>query len=244
MTLIVLVSAKHSPGVTTAGLAFVTAWSTDHDAVLIEADPAGADVATRLVVPSDPGLVSLAAARRHGAHAAGALHRHLHPLPVGGSVLLAPSAPDQSASAFGSVAPGVLAELATGPGLAVIDCGRFAPGSAARLALRAAELVLVVSRPSVDDVVHVRSRLDALVSDAGDRLGVLLIGERPYGAAEVEAAVGVRVAGILADDPRGAASLYQAATPAAARRILVVRSARSFLERTVPLIASLKAVTA
>lgn len=245
MTTIALVSAKHSPGVTTAGLALVTAWSTDHDAVLVEADPAGGDVAARLGLPSDPGVVSLAAARRHGVPAAaGALGGHLQALPAGGFVLLGPSAPDQAASALGSVAQNLLADLAAGPDLAVIDCGRFASGSVVRLALQTADLVLIVSRPTVDDIIHVRSRLSPLVSDAGERLAVLLRGDRPYGAAEIEAAIGTRVAGVLADDPRGAAALHEAGSPAAARRILLVRSARSVLERLVPTLSSRQVVPA
>jgi hypothetical protein len=58
-------------------------------------------------------------------------------------------------------------------------------------------------------------------------VGVVLIGERPYSAAEVEAAVGLKVIGVLADDDRAAAMLNgEPGSASALSRSSLVRSAR------------------
>ena len=62
MTLITICSAKHSPGVTTLGQAL----ALQTGALFIEADPAGGDLAARWGVPTDPGMLTLAAASRRG----------------------------------------------------------------------------------------------------------------------------------------------------------------------------------
>jgi hypothetical protein len=229
VTLIALTSAKHSPGVTTAALACATAWSAYHESLLVEADPAGGDLAARLLLPFDPDLVSLAAASRHHGAPASQLDAHLQPLPGGGSSLLGPGSPEQAGVALSEIGTGLFAALAGRSGLTVVDCGRWSPTSPARSALRVADLVLVVLRPTLEGIVHLRSRAASLGSDAAGRLGLLLVGERPYTAAEVQEAAGIPVTGVLADDPRGAAALYQSG-PGPARRLLLVRSARSLLE--------------
>lgn len=67
MTVVALCSAKHSPGSTTLALALACA-ATEVDEPLplvVEADPAGGDLAAHLGLPVSPGLVGLAAAFRH-----------------------------------------------------------------------------------------------------------------------------------------------------------------------------------
>jgi hypothetical protein len=229
VTLIALTSAKHSPGVTTAALACVTAWSAYHESLVVEADPAGGDLAARLLLPFDPDLVSLAAASRHHGASPPLLDSHLQQLPGGGCALLGPGSPEQAGVALSEIATGLFAALAGRSGLTVIDCGRWSSASPARSALRVADLVLVVLRPTLEGIVHLRSRAANLRSDAAGRLGLLLVGDRPYTASEVQEAVGIPVAGVLADDARGAAALYQSAA-GPARRLLLVRSGRSLLE--------------
>jgi hypothetical protein len=104
--------------------------------------------------------------------------------------------------------PGALAELDAD---ALVDCGRLTPGTVAEDLLRTADLVLLVCRPTVEAVLHLGYRLEAL-----DRVGVaaevILVGERPFDRARVQdalAANGVtaRVRGVLADDARAAGML-------------------------------------
>lgn len=64
MSVIALCSLKGSPGATTAALALATSTTLRADTLLVEADPAGGDLAARLGFPSEPGLASLAAAGR------------------------------------------------------------------------------------------------------------------------------------------------------------------------------------
>lgn len=237
MTLVALTSIKHSPGVTTAALAMATAWSADHEVVVVEADPTGGDLSARLQLPFEPGLVSLAAAARHGVASGAIGHAHLQAMPSGGSVLVGPGSAEQAVAALRELRPGALAGLAGRAGLVVVDCGRWSPGSPAQLLISTADLVLVVTRPTVEGVVHLRSRMAALRREAGERVAILLVGERPYRAADIDEAVGLRVAGVLADDPRAATSLYQSPRPGLARRFLLVRSARSFLGRAIPLLS-------
>jgi len=244
VTLIALTSIKHSPGATTAALAFATAWSADHEVVVVEADPAGGDLAARLHLPFEPGLVSLAAAARHGAVSGQLGHTHRQALPGGGAALVGPGSPEQAVAALRELRAGTLAGLLGSAGLVVADCGRWSPASPTQPVLAAADLVLVVTRPTVEGVIHLRSRAAGIRREAGDRAGILLVGERPYHAADINEATGLWVAGVLADDPRGASSLYQSPRPGLARRFLLVRSARSFLERAVAHLTPESQVTA
>lgn len=116
--------------------------------------------------------------------------------------------------------------------LTVIDCGRWFPGSPAERELDGADIVLVVARPTLDALEHVRSRLASLAQVAGRSIpAVLLVGDGPYPPEEVGTALGVDVVGVLPIDPRGAAALVGAASARVARHTPLVRAARSILDR-------------
>src|SRR5439155_22435469 len=115
-TTIGVCTAKHSPGATTLAVAIAAARALDgSDAdcptVVIEADPAGGDLAARSGLPFDPGVVSLAADARHPG-APLDLMTHSQPLPGGGRAVLAPASPDQAAAAVASLAKRLPASLA------------------------------------------------------------------------------------------------------------------------------------
>ena len=59
MTIITVVSAKHSPGTTTTALLVAGAANPLALPLVLEADPAGGDLAARLGVLFDPGMGSL-----------------------------------------------------------------------------------------------------------------------------------------------------------------------------------------
>lgn len=222
MTTIALASVKHSPGVTTAAVALAAAHGDG--AVVVEADPSGGDIAARSSVPFEPGLLTLAASGRHVGTVLD-FNPHAQPLAGGGRVVVAPVDPDQAGAAVATTAPRLSA--ARGAELTIIDCGRMSASSAARPAIRGADLVLMVLEPTVTAVEHLRARMRALDRPILGRVGALLVGDRPYRPAEVEHALGIPVIGSLAVDPRGVASLYRGP---AARRSLLVRSARSVLD--------------
>jgi len=233
MTVIAVTSVKHSPGATTLALALVAAWASgpasgDRRAVLVEADPAGGDLAGRIGLPLEPGLVSLATSARHPG-APVDVAGHLQLLPAGGQVVLGPTSPEQADGAVRSLAhrlPGAVRSF----GFAVIDCGRWAPGSPAGAALAGSDVSLVVVRPDLVGIEHLRSRLDTLRHMAGGELVIAVVGERPYAADAVRSATGCNVVAV-AVDPAGVEGLHGGRRTAFARRSPLVRSARSVLDR-------------
>ena len=66
MSVVAIVGAKHSPGATTLAVALASAAPVDQRALVVEADPAGGDIAARAGMSLDPGLLTLAAAGRRG----------------------------------------------------------------------------------------------------------------------------------------------------------------------------------
>jgi hypothetical protein len=67
VTLIVMASAKGSPGVTTTALALATVWP--RQVLLAECDPVGGDIVAgflRAAVPPSGGLLDVALAARRG----------------------------------------------------------------------------------------------------------------------------------------------------------------------------------
>lgn len=209
--LVAVCSLKGSPGVTTFALALAARWPAGSARVLVECDPSGGDVATRFSLAGSPGLVSLAAAARHGTDP-GLLWAHTQPLPDGVPVVAAPPGADHAAAAVAAVVPrsgggvGVLRWVASTPGVVVIaDCGRVDPGSVVTPLVACADAMLLLSRAHADDLAHLVTRLE-VVGRWSRRPGLVLVGEG-YGIAEVSAQLGVPALGPLPDDPAGAAAL-------------------------------------
>lgn len=227
--LLALTSAKHSPGVTTAAVALALAAGPNPVSLVVEADPAGGDLGARGGLTLEPGLASLAASSRHGT--TGELAAHTQPLPAGVSALLAPTSPALAAGALASLGPRLKEVLGQWDGTVVVDCGRWTPDGADAGLITGADALLVVLRPTLEGVEHVRTRLDDLRAAGAGTLGALLVGDRPYRAGEVEAALGIPVAGALAYDPRGAQALERRMIGADTMRSTVVRAARSALDR-------------
>src|SRR5436305_12221156 len=94
--LVVVGSVKDAPGVTTLAVGMVAGWPRP-DAVLLEADPDGGDLAARFGHHPDPGLMSFAAAARSGIEA-GRRRGHVQRLPLDLDVVLAPPGDDAYAA--------------------------------------------------------------------------------------------------------------------------------------------------
>jgi len=84
--------------------------------------------------------------------------------------------------------------------------------------LTAADQVLLVVRPTLAQVHHARHQLSVLrrmrpqdatdgSTNGGRGLGLVLVGDRPYGPGDVQTALGTPVVAVLAHDPRAAAAL-------------------------------------
>ncbi|MFC3689248.1 hypothetical protein [Aquipuribacter hungaricus] len=236
---------KGAPGVTTSCLVLALGWP--RPVLLAECDPAGADLPWRVNGTSGPlvqgvGMVSLATSSRGVAGGHRRVWDHVQRLDGGLSVLVGPQAPEQ-AEAMGG-AWGTIADLlagvtdpdeTAGTGVAgevdvVADCGRLlSRSSPAAAVLQRADLVVLVTRPTVSGVAHARHGLgvaarvlnDAPRAGSGlDRLAVLVVDDpRSPGSRKVQQReVGevldgtpglqdVPVVGVLAHDPRAAAAL-------------------------------------
>jgi len=230
MSVVALASVKASPGVTTTLLALAATWPTNRQLLLIEADPDGGDLAARTGLTTDPGLTSLAAAGRREL-VDGELDRHSQPLPGGVPAIVAPADGDHAARAL-DVVGGRLAGAAAGlTGRDVlVDCGRLRPNSpAASLAVQA-DLLVLVARPQLDELQHLRPAL-ARLTDARMRPALLLIGDRPYPAAEVARVLDVPVLTPLPHDVDAAHRLNgQGGRIDRLARSLLLRTARGVAE--------------
>lgn len=223
--IVALASAKASPGVTTATLALAATWPSERSLLLIEADPDGGVLAARLGMSSDPGLSSLAVAGRRGL---GFRDVESHAQQVPGSdvsVLLAPPTAEHSRRALGLVGaelPATLQQSSVDDVL--VDVGRLRPGAENSPLVEVADIVLVVTRPRVEELQQLPARLRAL-RPLGSRLGLLLMGERPYPPAEVAVALDCEVVGVLPSDPRSASAL-SGSDGGSLRRSGLLRAAR------------------
>lgn len=223
-------SAKDG-GVTTAVLAVAAAWPAEREVIVLELDPAGGDLAVRFGLPTEPGLVSLAAAARRELSPE-TLREHVQRLPGGLPVIVAPTSAEQAQAALRVLAERLEPVLRIDAGIDVLaDCGRLGPPSPAEPVARRTAVTLLVARPTAAEVAHLRARVDALRS-ARCHVGLLLIGDRPYGPDEVAAVLGVPVLGVLADDPQGARMLGgRASGPRALRRSSLITSAADVAAR-------------
>ena len=172
MALLAVAADKGSPGVTTTALSLAAVWP--RRCVLAELDPFGGDIAYRLRgprgVPLSPetGLISLAVGARRGT-APEQLFEHVQRLDGGLEVILGLAAGEQATGLTGLWSP-IAMLLARVPGVDVVaDCGRLYPGSPATDVVVHADAVVLVTRPSVDAVAHLRTRAAAVVSDVYSR---------------------------------------------------------------------------
>src|ERR1035437_11079402 len=130
MAVVAMTSVKGAPGVTTAALALTSAWPVHRRAVLVEADPAGGDIAARFGISPDPGLASLATGLRaeRSSGTSGTLTQHAQELPGGLRGLVEPVSRTEARSAL-EIVPDSLSGLAEAESVGlIVDCGRLETG--------------------------------------------------------------------------------------------------------------------
>jgi hypothetical protein len=116
----------------------------------------------------------------------------------------------------------------------IIDCGRIPPGLSTVGIIGEAGVVMVLTRPTLDQLRPAAHRLGVL-NASGIDAGLLLVGDEPYGPAEVTAALKVNVADVVAWDPRTAAVLTGShGAVRDLRRSPLVRSVAILAERLAP----------
>jgi hypothetical protein len=218
MTTLALASVKGSPGVTTAALALASWWP--NPVVIVEADPAGGDLAARLGLPEEPGLVGLAASLRRNSRGrspdAASVESYLQAAPVQTAsepamLLTAPAGGRQATAALSLLSEHPPLPMPGGADL-LLDLGRRVPTdpvdqSAPLPLMDPGDRIIWISRPQLADLAHLAAAVDHRRRTNPPPL-VILNGSGPYPAAEVATALGVAILGTLPTDPSGAAALW------------------------------------
>ena len=215
MTMFALVSPGGSPGVTTAALALTLSWPSR--VILAECDPSGGDVLAGLLgghLPASTGLLPLALEAGAGTEVPGdTLWRQLIELDTEHSrLLLAGISDPRQSAALQSSLPWIAEALQGAAADVLADCGRLDSVAAVRPVLSAASLAVLVVRPTLRQLSRAVPRAEMLTSLVGrERVVALLAGAGGASDREAAKALGIPVAGHLADDARTAAVLSDGA---------------------------------
>lgn len=246
MGLYVLAAAKGSPGVTTSSVLLASIWPGEP--ILADLDTAGGDIALRYRdnsgAPLDPdhGLLSLGAAVRRGV-AEVQLSDHVQRISGGLEVLAGVTSPDQ-VQGLGPTWQHLARSLRSVPGRDVIaDCGRLTPGAATIPVLQSADAILMLARPTLEGLSHLRELIRGLAEllqlggyDAVP-VGVALIASyrdsrTPAEVQSILDQAGLRasVLGILAEDDK-AATAIRTGDARRVRNSLLTRSGAEIRDR-------------
>ncbi|WP_242614291.1 hypothetical protein [Actinomadura roseirufa] len=266
MALIALAADKGAPGVTTAAVALGAVWP--RPVLVAECDQAGGDLVYRL--PAAPpaagesaqgraggmlnpsrGLLSLAATARRGLRPE-QVAEHCQRLVGGLDVLVGLTNAEQAQAMTWLWGPLGRAFAGLSPVDVIADCGRLGAGTPLLELLREADLVVLLTRATLEQVAHLRERVAALTGElrGGPPVGVLVLADpRDFrgSIAEVDRIIAgaqgrvrsadagpepagppappVSVLGGLALDPKGA-ELLSGQWGGRLDRSLLVRSAR------------------
>lgn len=213
MTVYALASAKSSPGVTTLTVALAHVWPSSRRVVVAELDPGGGDLATRweLAPPGQapkPGLLSLGIAARRSPPSADDLAAHVQRRGEL-EVLAAPPRASQAILALSALQPHLPALLASVDGDVLVDCGRLEEGSPLAALALAADILVLVVRPTSEELPRAGALLRGL-EEQGARGALVLVGEgqalfgNRYTTQDVVDQLGVQVIGVVPFDRRGA----------------------------------------
>lgn len=222
-----VVSAKGSPGATTAALAFAA--GTTQRGLLVELDPSGGSVECWTGMTGEPGLVQAANALRRSTDPE-AVTGHAVQAPPGVWSVLAPSSGTMAESTITSTGDRLVAACSQLDREVVVDGGRWARTQPTAHRMAGCDVIAVVCAPTVAGVEAARGLAEPLASTTGSPLVLVLVGDRPYTPAEVATAVAVPVAGVLPWDRRAVGVLLTAGAGRGWSRTPLARSARSILE--------------
>ena len=193
MTTLALASVKGSPGVTTTALALASWWP--RPVVIVEADPAGGDLAARLGLPEEPGLVGLAASLRRNSPArtpdAASIENYLQAAPVQttsepAKVLTAPAGGRQATAVLSLLSEHRSLPMPGGADL-LVDLGRRVvptdpvDQSTPLPLMDPSDRIIWISRPQLADLAHLAAEVDHRKRTDPAPL-VILNGSGPYPA--------------------------------------------------------------
>lgn len=207
MTVVSLFSLKGAPGVTTLASLLGAAWAGARPVVLVEADPAGGDLAARFGLSARVGWSSLASSTRRSGGIP-SLDPHLQTLPGGLPVLVAARGPERRPAATDEGAairsgPGGTSEES--PGLTIVDLGRLGADDAVSESwLDVSDASLVVVRGDVSSAVHLRDRVEHLAAACQGRLGTVVVAG-DYSGRDLQDFTGLASVADVPFDPAAAA---------------------------------------
>lgn len=235
MTLLVVCSAKGSPGVTTLACAMAAVWPKERTVLIAECDPSGGDIAARFELSTKVGMASLVLAQRQGSCPMPELETHLQHLPGGLGVLAGPATAD-SAMVLDHELSKYSVRAFTPDVDVVVDCGRVIPNALGqRRLMNEADHIVVATRCDAASILHARSAISwiAMLGVFGVA-SMVLVGDGPFSVDEASAFVDKEVDGAVPYDPVGAAGLC--GIPVKARtfsRSTLIRSSRRIVDRVV-----------
>jgi hypothetical protein len=230
VSVLVAVSAKGSPGVSTSLLALAMSWPSP--VLMVEADPAGSDARAGVLAASVPaaghGILECALAARRGPVD---LHSFCWSLDEGQHVWLLPGLSDPAQlPSLTSAWPFFGRALASVDDRDVlVDAGRVTTDDVPPDLLAAADALVVMLRPTligVDRAKPLVRRYAQLLAGSRTELLVLPVGPGHYSHREVTQSFEAGSVGGLPDDAVGAAALADGDVARFARRPLA-REARA-----------------
>jgi MinD-like ATPase involved in chromosome partitioning or flagellar assembly len=229
MKTVAVCSSRGAPGVTTTCLLLAAQLQAS---VLLEADLCGGVLAVRYGLGREPGLVTLAAAHPHDPD--GWLD---HAQDAGGvPVLVGPDSAEAAQSLWRSAGGRLTAIIQEAEGMAVVDCGRLWGRTQI---LDDADVVLVVTRPSAEEIVSTSHAIGSLHRTKPSSIVVALVGDGPYRASDVQEAVDCPVLCHLPEDRPAAQHLRDGgASRRSLTRTRLVRAVAGLGEALAPIVTS------
>jgi MinD-like ATPase involved in chromosome partitioning or flagellar assembly len=207
MKIVTLASLRGAPGVTTTALLLASTFS---DAAVVEADLDGGVLAVRYGLGREPGLTTFAASGGEGGHD----DWRAHAQDAGGvPVLVGPDASAASASLWRTAGERITDKLVAADGVAVVDAGRL---RSLVPVVSASDLLAVLVCPIAEQLVALTHVLPTLQQTMRGRVAVVLVGDGPYRAADLEGPLDFTVLGELPDD-RDAAEALRKGTASSTR---------------------------
>jgi hypothetical protein len=256
VALIALAADKGAPGVTTAAVALGAVWP--RPVLVAECDQAGGDLVYRLpsaqpdgdadggTLNPSRGLLSLAATARRGLRP-DQVAEHCQRLVGGLDVLVGVTNAEQAQAMTWLWGPLGRAFAGLAPVDVIADCGRLGAANPLVDLMHEADLVVLLTRATLEQVAHLRERVAALTAElrGGPPVGVLVLADprdfrgsiaevdrilagvrgRASDAAQGPPPPDVTVLGGLALDPKGA-DLLSGSWGGRLDRSLLIRSAR------------------
>ncbi|TDC75612.1 hypothetical protein, partial [Actinomadura sp. 7K507] len=189
MALIALAADKGAPGVTTAAVALGAVWP--RPVLVAECDQAGGDLVYRLPAAPDAGdagdggmlnpsrgLLSLAATARRGLRP-DQVAEHCQRLVGGLDVLVGTTNAEQAQAMTWLWGPLGRAFAGLDPVDVIADCGRLGAGTPLIELMHEADMVVLLTRATLEQVAHLRERVAALTAEmrGGPPVGVLVLAD-------------------------------------------------------------------